>query len=319
MNRIVPWDDRSTRVLGRWFEPANETTSLSNTDPSRTRFTANDQAAGLRALIHPRRKSADFIAVLSGKGGVGKTNLAVNLAVCLAGRGLRVALVDLDLGLANADLLLNLHPRLNLAHVIAGSHTLDDVCATGPADLRFIGGASGFHGLANLSELERQHLLMQLQKLETSTDIVVFDCAAGLAKNVLSFALAADRIVVVTTPEPTSLADAYASIKALARERCTAPISLFVNRVDNRADAQSASDRVRGVAKRFLNYSVADGGYMLQDTAVELAVRARCPFVIRFPNSNAAACVNAFADELVNGHDRQQRTGFLRRVAGLFA
>ena len=259
-----------------------------------------------------------FIAILSGKGGVGKTNLAVNLAVSLAKRRLRVTLVDLDLGLANADLLLNLHPRLNLAHLIAGSHTLDDVCVTGPANLHFIAGASGYHGLANLSELERQHLLMQLQKLETSTDIVILDCAAGLAKNVLSFALSADRVVVVTTPEPTSLADAYASIKALARERCTAPVNLFVNRVDSRAEAKTAFDRVRGVAQKFLNYSVADGGYMLQDTAVELAVRARCPFVIRYPSSNAAACVNAFADELANGHEGEQRTGFLRRVAGLF-
>lgn len=303
----------------RGFPFADGMTCLPTIRSTQASLPATDQAAGLRALFHPRQRSAVYIAIVSGKGGVGKTNLAVNLAVNLAGRRLRVTLVDLDLGLANADLLLNLHPRLNLAHLIAGSHTLDDVCVTGPADLRFIAGASGFHGLANLSELERQHLLMQLQKLETSTDIVIFDCAAGLAKNVLSFALAADRVVVVTTPEPTSLADAYASIKALSRERCTAPISLFVNRVDNRAEATSASDRVRGVAKRFLNYSVADGGYMLQDTAVELAVRARCPFVIRYPSSNAAACVNAFADELANGQDCEQRTGFLRRVAGLFA
>ena len=135
-------------------------------------------------------------------------------------------------------------------------------------------GASGREDLANLSEFDRSNLIAQLQKLEDNADIVVFDCGAGISKNVLSFALAADHVVVVTTPQPTALTDAYATVKSLHRERCRARVCLFVNMVNSRAEAEATYRRIAGVAKRFLNYSVADSGYMLHDTAVELAVHS---------------------------------------------
>jgi len=277
-----------------------------------------DQAQQLRELSK-RRRSALTVAVLSGKGGVGKSNIAVNSAVCLAERGLRVTLVDLDLGLANADLLMNLHPRRTLAHVVAGVRNVEEIILEGPGGVRFVPGASGLHRLSNLSEFERQHLLSQLHKLRSNADIVIFDLGAGLSRNVLSFAHDADQLWVVTTPEPTAVTDAYATVKALSREHPAARVSLIVNRVDSRAEAEATFARIAGVAQKFLNYPVANGGYLLHDTAVELAVAARCPFVIRSPGSNASACIAAMASELARRFATPSRRGGLwRRVAGLF-
>ncbi len=285
----------------------------------RHRIDRSDQAARLRVLVTGRRQSATTLAIVSGKGGVGKSNIAVNLSICLASRGLSVTLVDADMGLANADLLMNLRSRYTLSHVLAGTCTIEDVCMKGPGGIRFVPGASGFEGLANLSDFERRALLAQLQKLEDSTDIVVLDCGAGISRNVTTFASSADQVMVVTTPEPTAIADAYATIKSLRRERCSGEVGLFVNMTHSRAQANATYERVAGVAKRFLNYSVADCGYMLHDSSVELAVRERCPFVIRFPSSNASACIAATADGLARSWTGQRsRGGFFRRVVGLF-
>lgn len=279
-----------------------------------------DQAARLREIVRGRRRSAVTVAVTSGKGGVGKSNLAVNLSICLAARGLRVTLVDVDMGLANADLLMNIRAPYTLSHALSNLRTIDEVAVNGPCGLRFVPGASGLHELADLSEFERHGLIAQLQTLEISTDIMVLDCGAGIGRTVLSFALAADRVIVVTTPEPTALTDAYATIKALHREGCRSRIGVFVNMAESRLAALEAHRRVATVALRFLNYPVAEDGYMLHDTAVELAVQERCPFVLRDPSSNAAACVAAMADEMSRSVSGQQRRGgFFSRVAGLFA
>ncbi len=278
-----------------------------------------DQASRLRRLVRRRKSDALTISVLSGKGGVGKTNIAVNLSVCLSGDGHDVALVDADLGLANADILLNVRPRYTLSHLVTGIRSLDEVVQPGPGGIHFIAGGSGVHHLANLSSFERHNLLQQLKQLQNNTDIIVFDCGAGVSSNVTSFALAADWVVVITTPQPTAITDAYATIKELHRERSNHRIGLFVNMAESQQQAIHTYQRVAGVAKKFLNYLVADCGYMLHDTTVEQAVQARCPFVIRDPSSNASACISALARTLVQVHQNQRRqSGFLKRVAGLF-
>jgi len=267
-----------------------------------------------------RGRCARTLAITSGKGGVGKSNLAVNLSICLAARGLRVALVDVDLGLANADLLMNLTPRFTLAHVLSGARTLADVIVKGPGGVQFVPGASGLNELANLTEFDRQNLISQLQNLETSTDMVVFDCGAGISRNVFSFALAADEALVVTTPQPPAITDAYATIKTLEREKFAGKTSLFVNMAESRAEAAATFDRIAGVARKFLNYSVASGGYMLHDRAVELAVRQREPFVLAYPACKASSCLAAAANDLArSGSSMVGSGGFFRKVVGLFA
>lgn len=278
-----------------------------------------DQASRLRELAGGRRNCADTLAIVSGKGGVGKTNVAVNLSICLAARKRRVTLIDLDMGLANADLLLGLTPKYTLAHVISGSRTLHEITVSGPAGLRFVPGASGLEQLANLSEFERQSLLHQMQSLEVSTDTLVFDCGAGISRSVMRFAQSAQRVMVVTTPEPTSMTDAYATVKTLAREQYRGIVGILVNKAAHRVDAEATYRRIGDVAKRFLNYSVANFGFVLQDMAVVQAVRARSPVVIRFPQSVASACFAAVADSVaVESSKPLRRDGFFKRVAGLF-
>src|SRR3972149_11356134 len=161
-----------------------------------------DQATHLREMVRGHRRSALTLAVMSGKGGVGKTNVAVNLSICLAERGLRTALMDLDMGLANADLLMNLQPRYTLAHLVAGVRTIAEISIRGPGGIQFVPGASGTQSLANLSEFERQNLISQLHKLDANADIIVFDLGAGISRNVTGFAHAANRVWVITTPAP---------------------------------------------------------------------------------------------------------------------
>ncbi len=284
------------------------------------RMSADDQATRLRELARKQTRSALVVAVASGKGGVGKSTVAVNLSICLASEGLRVTLVDVDLGLANADLLLDIQPRYTLAHVLSGERTLEEIVQEGPEGIQFIPGASGIPECADLSDFERRSLLDQLKKLEISTDIVVLDCGAGISRNVLGFALAADVVLVITTPQPPAVTDAYALIKALHRDAFRGRIGLLVNLVQRKAEGQDVFRRLSGVAQRFLGCSVADFGYMLADQAVELAVRARSPVVLSRPGSNASACLASVASTLMRLYPRQiDRGGFFKRVIGLFA
>jgi len=279
-----------------------------------------DQASRLRRMARQKDGRTRCIAVVSGKGGVGKSNIAVNLAISLAMRAQRTLLVDLDLGLANDDLLLNLQPRYTLAHVVRGTRRIEDICIEGPAGIRFVPGASGTEGMANLSDFERAHVIAQLRRLDRNTDIAVWDCGAGIAQTVLGFARSADEVLVVTTPQPPALTDAYAVIKSLFNLRFAGELKLFVNMAESRRDAQAAFERVSQVARRFLKYSVANGGYILHDSAVERAVLARSPFVIREPGSNASACMQAVAASFTRNHaGLRARGGLFQRVAGLFA
>jgi len=297
-----------------------------------------DQAARLRQLVAARsahrpgakpagnapplivrRPLAHTVAVASGKGGVGKTNVAVNLAICLASRGLKVALLDLDMGLANADLLLDVRCPYNLSHVVSGLRPIEQVGATAAAGVFFIAGASGVESLADLAEFERQHLVDQTRRLEEQYDMIVLDCGAGISRNVLSFSLAADICLLVTTPEPPALTDAYAVAKVLVKNNHQGSIRLLVNLAESRLEAEQVAGRVAGVSQRFLNYRLADGGYLLQDSHVELAVRQRCPFVLRYPRCAASACMTAVANRLAEGCGAaSQAGGFFRRVVGLF-
>jgi flagellar biosynthesis protein FlhG len=223
------------------------------------------------------------------------------------------------MGLANADLLLGLTPKYTLAQVISGSRTLEEITLGGPAGLRFIPGASGLDHLANLSEFERQNLLLQMQSLEDSTDILVFDCGAGISRIVMRFAQSAQHIMVVTTPEPTSMTDAYATVKTIVREQYRGTVGLLVNKAADRVEAEATYCRIAGVSKRFLNFSIANFGFVLQDMSVVRAVRARTPVVVRFPHSTASACFAVVADSVAGVSSTEvRRDGFFSRVAGLF-
>ncbi len=289
-------------------DQAAELRRLAQTGAAEWSAPANDDAAGPQLSI----------AITSGKGGVGKTNIAVNLAVCLQTRGLQTTLVDLDVGLANADVLMDVRPQRNLRDVVAGRCTPEEARVPGVNGLAFIGGVSGGHSGDRLNSIERARLADRLARLPG--DVVIFDCAAGIGESVMTFARAADVVLVVTTPEPPALADAYATVKTLKREGYGSSVRLLVNMVESRPEAKNAYNRIREVCEKFINFPIADAGYMLHDTHVELAVRQRTPFVVRYPGSSAAICMAAIAARLVSGGALRQRPqGLLRRVVGMFA
>jgi len=280
---------------------------------------AEDQASKLRELMRTGR-TARTIAVTSGKGGVGKSNVALNLSILLSAGGNRVALVDADLGLANLDVLTNVVVRANLSHVIAGSHTLEQIIIDLPSGVQLVPGASGLAKLADLSEFQRAQLLRSLGRLEADNDVIVVDCSAGLGPDVMSFACGADHIMVLTTPEPTAITDGYAVVKAVAQRRYGGHVSLLVNMVASRHEAKLTHQRIATVARQFLGQRIFDAGYVLVDPKVPEAVRKREPFVLAYPRCSASRCLAALAVRLRSGESLVgQRQGFFRRVANWFA
>jgi flagellar biosynthesis protein FlhG len=259
-----------------------------------------DQASQLRSLVRERRR-ASVIAVTSGKGGVGKSNISVNLAIQLAAAHKRVVLLDADLGLANADVLCNVDLPCNLSHVIARKKELHEVLIAAPGGFSLIGGASGLARMADLSDDDRDRIIFALGELEQKADVILIDTGAGISPNVLSFTRAADHVLIVTTPEPTAITDAYAVVKVLSRDPGERRVSLLVNQVRNSNEAKVVHGRIAQVAKQFLGVSVLDAGYMVSDDNVPLAVRRRTPFVLGNPKCAASQCVAQLAMRLEQG------------------
>jgi flagellar biosynthesis protein FlhG len=279
-----------------------------------------DQAAALRA---PRR-TARILAITSGKGGVGKSNLAVNLGIALAQLGARTVLVDLDLGLANADVLLDITPRHNLSALLDGRRQIGDIVARTPYGLNLIAGASGLEKLANLFDEDRGALLRSLEALCTGYDYVLFDTAAGIAKNTVGFLATADEILVVAAPEPTSVVDAFAMIKILARDEERGDIGLVMNMTSSPEEGNRFAHGMCATAYRMLNVYVEHRGNIPADPHVPAAVRMRRPFLSVYPSAPASVAVRALARRIVGTWHAEataesHRPGFLQRaVRALF-
>ncbi|MCC7407134.1 MAG: MinD/ParA family protein [Phycisphaeraceae bacterium] len=246
----------------------------------------------------PTNPRARIIAITSGKGGVGKSSMAVNLAVRLSQLGRRVILLDADLGTANADVLCNLNPAAGLAHVVAGRRTLAQVTVQGPGGFKLIPGASGLAAIAALSEAERGRILTELRRLDEQADLILIDTGAGVGPNVLSFMLAADQQLVVTTPEPTALTDAYAVIKTASRRRSDLDVRVLVNMVRDAEEARAVYQRLEAVCRRFLHLSPGYAGHVLHDARVPAAVRKRVPFVLDNPRGQASVCLTQLAHRM---------------------
>jgi flagellar biosynthesis protein FlhG len=254
-----------------------------------------DQASPLRARISGRQ--CRVIAVTSGKGGVGKTSLVANLGLELARAGRRVLMIDGDLGLANLAILFNVAPRADLGDVIAGRARVEDVVLTLGENLRLIPAAGGVAALADLDETRRRELLAEILPLAVSADFLLIDTGAGISATVLALVLAADRAFVVTTHEPTALADAYAMVKC-ARLRGARDIDVIVNLAATQAEARATHERLSRLCERFLDFAPPLAAVIPRDACVGEAVARQEPLTTIYPWAPATRAIGALARTL---------------------
>ncbi len=272
-----------------------------------------------KAKTSALKKYPKVIAVTSGKGGVGKTNLVGNLAVAMSRQGKRVVIIDADVGLANIDIVFNLRPEYSIRHVVSGEKTLDQVMVKTRHGIGILPGGSGFADLTQLSEGEKLTLLAEFETLADQADIIFLDTGAGISSNVLYFNAAADECLVVATTEPTSITDAYALMKVMSLEHGIRHFKLVVNMVDNEADAKRVYGSLSNALDKFLKNVVLEyAGFIPFDRELQKAVRSRGILLDVKQESMAGNAMERIADRMLMGRDRNHSQGnltfFMNRV-----
>lgn len=291
-----------------------------------------DQASNLRAKMQKQEASqhtgqtsgtsskARVIAVTSGKGGVGKTSFSVNLAIQLKHMGKKVVIIDADLGLSNVEVMLGIRPRYNLADLIYNNLKLEEVITAGPFDIGIISGGSGVQELVNLDKGDIKLLIAKLSQLDRLYDVIIIDTGAGISDAVLEFLLISPEIVLVVTPEPTSITDAYALLKTVNRKKEfeveQKTIHVLSNRVENEAEGQEMYDKLNTVSSKFLNIELEYIGYICQDRDISRAVIEQKPILISKPQGPTSVSIANIADRIL--HDRQYDKSDSQGIAAMF-
>ncbi|MDR2782444.1 MAG: MinD/ParA family protein [Treponema sp.] len=289
-----------------------------------------DQAEKLRELMRKRgeaaastaekalpvktweQKKTRIITITSGKGGVGKTNVSVNMAIAYARLGKKVIVMDADLGLANVNVMLGLVPKYTLYHVMRKQRTMKEILEETEYGISIVAGASGLSKIANLSEDERENFIGELTTL-SNADIIIVDTSAGVSKNVLDFIAAADDAIIITTPEPTAITDAYGITKIIATEmmhNLDIGLKLVVNRVKSAEEAKKVADRMISIAGQFLNLKIEYLGFIYDDSVVSQAVLRTKPFTVIDPKSKASLCVQHLVDRMDKTEVKHESGGF---------
>jgi flagellar biosynthesis protein FlhG len=260
------------------------------------------------AGAHPR-----VIAVTSGKGGVGKTNVVGNLAVSMADMGKKVLIMDADLGLANIDIIYGVHPHYNIGHVLSGERELKEIIVEGPSGVRIIPAGSGFVNLTHLTDGQKLSLLSEFEAFEDDFDYFLIDTGAGISDNVTYFNLAADECIVVVSPEPTSVTDAYAMIKIMSTQHGEKHFKLLMNMVRDENEAKAVFLNLLQATDRFLSgVSLEYCGYLPRDEKVPAAVRQRKPFVTLYPKAAASRQICRIARQLEESPRRFDANGNIK-------
>jgi flagellar biosynthesis protein FlhG len=257
-----------------------------------------DQAAGLRRMIEPTPIRA--IAVTGGKGGVGKTNVSVNLAVAMADIGRRVMVLDADLGLANIDVVLGLHPEYDLSHVLRGERNLEEVVIEGPSGIKIVPAASGIRQMAELSQAEHAGLIRGFSDLSSDIDVLIVDTAAGISDTVISFSRAVQELIVVVCDEPASITDAYAMIKLLYKEYGISRFRILANMTRSAQEGRDLYNKMCRVTDRYLDVMLSYIGSIPYDESLRKAVKSQKPVVHAFPRSRAAQTLKNLAKKADN-------------------
>ncbi len=256
----------------------------------------SDQAGGIRNM--KKTNPVRVIAITSGKGGVGKTNLSVNLGIALAQAGRRVALLDADMGLANVDILLGIYPKFNLLHVLSGDKTLAEIMLDGPSGLKVIPGASGIQRMSELSTIEQAAVVRAFSEIGQDLDVLIVDTAAGISASVVNFARACQEIIVVACDEPTSLTDAYAFIKLLNRDYNLSNFHVVANMVQTVQQGQALFQKLIKVTDHYLDVNLRFLGSVPYDDYLCRSVQKQTPVVVAYPGSKASIAVKELAGKI---------------------
>ena len=274
-------------ILSRTFQPQRTLTITMPHTISRSGRTTTGRPTTTRV-----------IAVTSGKGGVGKTTVSINLSLLLRRLGYRVCLIDVDLGTANVEFLLKLNAPYNISHLLSGEKDMDEILVEGPEGLLILPGASGLENLANLSEWQYTRLVNSFNRLEQICDIVVLDTGAGIASNVTNFLMAADDILLVTTPDPHAVLDAYALIKTISNHRGRMNIKLVVNRITKPGDEARVKLNLMNACRTYLDQPIEFLGSLPDSQTVARSIREMTPFILYYPDCSAAAALQGIAHRL---------------------
>ena len=299
----------------------------------------SDQASNLRKLMEDKaeaqaqveessiitfesnldsNRQSKVITITSGKGGVGKTNIAVNLAAALKMRGKRVLLIDADIGMANVDVLLGSVSKHNMLDLLESGIELQDVLVEGPNGINYISGSSGVEKALNFTHEERRILHRKLASCGELADIILVDTGAGLGRHVLDFLIAADEVLLITTPEPTSLSDAFAVLKTYNLHSVKKNIRLIVNRIFDEEERDEVIEKLNATAKKILNVQIECAGYIFEDRSVIECVKKQKPFIIEKPDCLASKCVDQLAEKLLSGTDMTVTKGWLSFLSDIF-
>lgn len=265
-------------------------------------------------------KKARVITVTSGKGGVGKTNFTVNLALALAKLGKKIAVIDADLGMGNIDVILGCAVPYNIFNLLEGDFSLHDIITDGPLGIKFISGGSGIHELTNLNHLQLTYIFNQITLLDDWADIILIDTGAGISPSVMKFVTAADEVIIITTPEPTAITDAYAMMKTFVGHRGTGSLQLVVNRVVEKNEGIIAAEKLIKVSANFLGAALTSLGTIYEDRNLIRAVKKQTPLLVAFPEAIATRCIEQIALRLLEGKPIKNTNGikgFFNHLVGL--
>jgi flagellar biosynthesis protein FlhG len=269
-----------------------------------------DQAQNLRnrvkdkkiesASVDNYKKQSRIITVTSGKGGVGKTNFTLNLAINLSLKGLRVVVIDTDFGLANVEVLFGNIPKYNFSHLISGEKRIDEILIDGPNGIKFISGGSGISQLANISKEQIANIIDDFKYIDKIADIILIDTGAGIYKTIINFVLSSEECIIVTTPEPTSITDAYAILKTLGEEKQEMPkFYVVINRVDDDFEGDEIFQRLSKVSSKFLGINIEFLGNIPFDKMLIKAVKIQEPVAIAFPSSESNLAIQKISYRLL--------------------
>ena len=286
-----------------------------------------EQAEQLRALIKQQanedklnreqdkvnnNKLAKVITITSGKGGVGTTSIAINLAMQIAARGKKVIIIDADMGLANVEVMLGIRPRYDLGDLMYGDMKLKDIITEGPMGIGFISGGSGIHELNNLSREQIENMTDRLFELDEISDYIIVDTGAGISETIMQFVKVSSQVLVVTTPEPTSITDAYAVLKALNRELPQldgTSVKMISNRVGGHREGEVLYNKLNSVVEKFLDIKLGYLGEIVQDSNLAKGILNQQPVSVTNPNSASVKTIKILADKLLNENDIVERKG----------